>query len=109
MFIEEVKLEYSRILFSDISTLNINDINSSGYVVNTLEAVFWIILNCSNYNESIIGAINLGGDTDTIGAITGSIAGILYGYDNISKRWISKLKNKDYIDEIIIKFENTFV
>lgn len=109
MFIEEVKLEYSRILFSDISTLNINDVNSSGYVVDTLEAVFWIILNCSNYNESIIGAINLGGDTDTIGAITGSIAGILYGYDNISKRWISKLENKDYIDEIIIKFENTFV
>ena len=109
MFIEEVKLEYSRILFSDISTLNINDINSSGYVVDTLEAVFWIILNCSSYNESIIGAINLGGDTDTIGAITSSIAGILYGYDNISKRWISKLKNKDYIDEIIIKFENTFV
>lgn len=109
MFIEEVKLEYSRILFSDISTLNINDVNSSGYVVDTLEAVFWIILNCSSYNESIIGAINLGGDTDTIGAITGSIAGILYGYDNISKRWISKLKNKDYIDEIIIKFENTFV
>ena len=109
MFIEEVKLEYSRILFSDISTLNINDVNSSGYVVDTLEAVFWIILNCSNYNESIIGAINLGGDPDTIGAITGSIAGILYGYDNISKRWISKLENKDYIDEIIIKFENTFV
>lgn len=109
MFIEEVKLEYSRILFSDISTLNINDINSSGYVVDTLEAVFWIVLNCSSYNESIIGAINLGGDTDTIGAITGSIAGILYGYDNISKRWISKLKSKDYIDEIIIKFENTFV
>lgn len=109
MFIEEVKLEYSRILFSDISILNINDINSNGYVVDTLEAVFWIVLNCSSYNESIIGAINLGGDTDTIGAITGSIAGILYGYDNISKRWISKLKNKDYIDEIIIKFENTFV
>lgn len=109
MFIEEVKLEYSRILFSDISILNINDVNSSGYVVDTLEAVFWIILNCSSYNESIIGAINLGGDTYTIGAITGSIAGILYGYDNISKRWISKLKNKDYIDEIIIKFENTFV
>lgn len=109
MFIEEVKLEYSRIIFSDISTLNINDINSSGYVVDTLEAVFWIILNCSSYNESIIGAINLGGDTDTIGAITGSIAGILYGYDNISKRWLSKLKNKDYIDEIIIKFEHTFM
>lgn len=108
MFIEEVKLKYSRILFSDISTLNINDINSSGYVVDTLEAVFWIILNCSSYNESIIGAINLGGDTDTIGAITGSIAGILYGYDNISKRWLRKLKNKDYIDEIITKFENVF-
>ena len=108
MFIEEGKIEYSRILFSDISTLNINDINSSGYVVDTLESVFWIVLNCISYNESIIGAINLGGDTDTIGAITGSIAGILYGYDNISKRWLSKLKNKDYIDEIITKFENVF-
>ena len=50
-----------------------DEIKSSGYVLDTLEAAIWVTLNTSKYTESIIGAINLGGDTDTIGAITGSI------------------------------------
>ena len=73
-----------------------------------MEAVFWVVLNTENYNESIVGAINLGGDTDTIGAITGSISGILYGYNSINQKWISKLRGKEYLDDIINKFETIF-
>ena len=43
--------------------------------------------------------------TDTIGAITGSIAGILYGYNSINTNWLTKLRNKEYLDKIIEEFE----
>lgn len=105
MFSKETKDVYARIINSDISKVELSSIKSSGYIVDTLETVLWVILNCNSYNESIIGAINLGGDTDTIGAITGSIAGLLYGYNKISDRWINKLKNRKLLDTIIENFE----
>ena len=54
-----------------------------------------------------IKAINLGNDTDTIGAIAGSMAGIIYGIDNIPKEWLNKLLKKDYLIELVYEFENT--
>lgn len=109
MFSEEARGVYSRILEEDISKLKLDDVRSTGYVVYTLESVFWVILNNNTYNESIIKAINLGEDTDTVGAITGSLAGLIYGYDSINDEWLIKLKNKEYLDKIIFEFENTLV
>ena len=86
----------------------LDNIKSTGYIVNTLETVIWIVLNCNNYNESIIGAINLGGDTDTIGAITGSIAGLLYGFDKISEKWLKDLLGKEKLDFYITNIEKVF-
>ena len=100
--------EYKRILKGNISKEKINNIYSTGYVVYTLEAVLYVILNTDSFDQALIGAVNLGEDTDTIGAITGSIAGILYGYDSIPKKWLEKLKNKEYLNEIIWRFENYF-
>lgn len=96
--------KYDRILKGDISIVSEDDIKSTGYVVYSLEAALWSILNNDNYKESIVTAINLGGDTDTIGAITGGIAGILYGKEAIPKDWIDSLKNKECIDSICSKF-----
>ena len=70
--------------------------------------MLYVILNTDSFDQALIGAINLGEDTDTIGAITGSIAGILYGYDSIPEKWLKKLKNKEYLNEIIWRFENYF-
>lgn len=109
MFKDETIDVYKRVLTSDISKEPLDNIISSGYVVHTLETVLWNILNNNNFNDTIISAINLGEDTDTIGAITGSIAGILYGYDNINKDWINKLKNKELLDSIISNFEKSFL
>ena len=108
MFREDTNETYSRILKQDISKVKADDISSAGNVDTTLEAVMWVTLNCDNYNDSIITAINLGEDTDTVGAITGSISGILYGFDSINSEWLSKLKNREYLDNIIGEFENTF-
>ena len=81
MFKPETQEAYNRLIKEDISKYKLNDIKSTGYVVDSLEAAIWVTLKSENYKEAVIGAINLGGDTDTIGAITGALAGIIYGYD----------------------------
>lgn len=100
---------YKRILKADIKKLTIEKIKSSGYVVDTLEASLWVLLNAKDYKEAIIGAINLGGDTDTIGAITGSMAGIVYGYDTFPEQWLEKLVKRDYLEELCEKFEEILI
>jgi hypothetical protein len=106
MFSEESLKAYSRILKDDLNALKVDDIKSSGYVVATLEASLWIVLKSDNYKESIIGAVNLGGDTDTIGAITGSMTGIIYGYDSIPKDWLKELARREYLEDLAMKFES---
>ena len=63
----------------------------TGCVINTFaNATHWVI-NTDTFRDAILRPVNHGGDTDTIAAITGSLAGCLYGYDNIPKEWIDKL------------------
>ena len=62
-------------------------IKSTGYVVDTLEAVLYCLLNTDNYCEGVLKAVNLGDDTDTVGAITGGLAGLAYGWDSIPPIW----------------------
>ncbi len=105
MFSEETKECYKRILKNDISSFVVDEIKSSGYVVDSLEASIWAVLRAEDFRETIVEAINLGGDTDTIGAIAGSMAGIIYGYDNMPEEWINAIARKDYIEELCNKFE----
>lgn len=97
---------YQRILKGDLNSLNINQIKSSGYVVDSLEASLWCTVKNNTYEDAVIAAINLGEDTDTIGAITGSLNGIIYGKNNIPERWLNKLKKRDYLDELSNQFIN---
>ena len=101
--------KYGRILKSNIDEYEMKDISSSGYVVDTLESALWILLRHDNYYDTIIEAINLGNDTDTIGSIVGSMAGIIYGMDNIPKEWIDKLAKKDYLYNLAKKFEKVIL
>lgn len=103
-FSDNCKEKYKRIIKDDISKYQIEEIESSGYVVSTLEATFWCLLNTETYNQAIIGAINLGGDSDTIGACTGGLAGIYYGIDSIRDDWKKDLIKYDYIDNMCNKF-----
>lgn len=93
--------KYKRLFSPNFESLDISKIKSSGYIVDTLEASIWCILNTQDYEEAVIKAINLGEDTDTVGAVTGSIAGIIYGNEKIPERWLSKLKNKEYLINMI--------
>ena len=104
-FSKETISKYKRLFENGFEKINVQEIRSTGYVVDTLEAVIWIILNTNNFKQAIIGAINLGDDTDTVGAITGSIAGILYGYNDIPKSWLKDLVKRDELEEYSKLFE----
>ena len=101
-FRKEIISEFSRLLEDNINELSLEEIQSTDNVVDTLEATIWIILNTNNYQQAIVGAINLGGDTNTIGALVGAIAGIIYGVDDIPHKWIDNIKKKDFINNIIL-------
>ncbi|MBM7702106.1 ADP-ribosylglycohydrolase family protein [Metabacillus iocasae] len=86
---------YSRIMDLSLPTLERDNIQSTGYVVSSLEASIWCFLNTDNYKDAVLAAVNLGGDTDTIGFITGTIAGMYYKMDGIPKEWMDQLARKD--------------
>lgn len=104
-YLEDSIKVYERLLKNDISKLELVNVNSSAYIVDTLEASIWVLLNTDSFSQAIIGAINLGQDTDTIGAVTGAMAGIIYGYDKIPQEWLNKLLKREYLEEICNKFE----
>jgi ADP-ribosyl-[dinitrogen reductase] hydrolase len=68
-----------------------DDVRSSGYVIDSLEAALWAFYHGSSFEESLVLAVNLGEDTDTVGAICGQLAGAYYGVDAIPTRWLEKL------------------
>ena len=94
---------YKRIFEPDFANLASDKVKSTGYVVDTLEAALWCVLTTNDYKSCVIKAVNLGDDTDTIAAIAGGLAGILYGLDTVPTEWLSKLKRKDYIEEMCVR------
>jgi ADP-ribosylglycohydrolase len=80
--------------------LSEEEIYSEGYVINTLEASLWCILHTSSYREAVLKAVNLGKDTDTTAAVTGGIAGLLYGWETIPGEWLEVLAKREDIIEL---------
>ncbi len=74
-------------------------IMSGGYVVETLEATLWCLLNTDNYRDCVLKAINFGHDTDTTAAVVGGLAGLAYGFDGIPQGWIENLAGKRIIEK----------
>ena len=89
---------------AEFAALPENRIKSGGYVVDTLEAVLWCLMNTESYKSCVLKAVNLGEDTDTVGAIAGGLAGLAYGWDSISPEWVRGLLRADYIGELCDKF-----
>ena len=67
------------------------DIRSSGYVIHTLEAALWAVGQTDSFEEALVLAVNLGDDADTVGAVTGQLAGAVYGLSGIPARWTAPL------------------
>lgn len=99
---------FSRIIENDISEYTMDTINSSGYVVHTLEASFWCLLSTNSYLECVFKAINLGDDTDTTATVVGGIAGYYYGLDEVPEKWINSIARKDDISILCDKLNKVY-
>jgi ADP-ribosylglycohydrolase len=92
--------KFDRLLKMNIYELPEEDIYSSGYVVHTLEAAVWCLLTSNSFSDAVLKAVNLGEDTDSTGAVTGGLAGLLYGIDSIPKKWLNKIARHNDIEDL---------
>jgi ADP-ribosylglycohydrolase len=79
------------------------EIRSTGYVVDSLEASLWAFFKTNSFEEGATLAVNLGDDTDTVGAIYGGLAGAFYGIDAVPEQWRQELKRSDLVEEAVEK------
>lgn len=82
---------YHRLLQGDITLLNEEEIQSSGYVVHTLEAALWSLLTSQSFKEILLKAVNLGDDADSVGAVAGGLAGVYYGFSALPDEWVKAI------------------
>jgi ADP-ribosyl-[dinitrogen reductase] hydrolase len=91
-------LDYSRLIQSYLNgeiyipkeNVTRGILEPTGHVWNTYNnAVYWS--NKDSFKEAIVGAVNNGGDADTIAAITGSIAGVRFGIEEIPEKWLNAI------------------
>ncbi|HPP87336.1 MAG TPA: ADP-ribosylglycohydrolase family protein [bacterium] len=107
---EEYKDElqfYKRLVFDDISKAPEDTIKSSAYIVHTLEASIYSFMKNDDYKSAVLYAVNLGGDTDSIAAMTGALAGLYYGVNSISDEWIEQIAQYGKIMELLEKFSKS--
>ena len=100
---------FDRLLKANIADLPLSEIRSGGYVIETIEASIWCLLTTDNYKDAVLKAVNLGHDTDTTAAVTGGLAGLLYGFDAIPKEWIEKLARMEEIEQLSLNLSNALI
>ncbi|PHS33638.1 MAG: hypothetical protein COA82_08265 [Alkaliphilus sp.] len=97
-FARELK-HYTNISSKNLLATPIEEIRSSGYIVDTLKAALWCLQTTITYEACVLKAVNLGNDTDTVAAVAGGLAGLYYGLGNIPSEWIKTIPRIDYIKE----------
>lgn len=91
----------------DKISLNLKLKEPTGHVENTLDNAMYWLFETESVEEAIIGAVNHGGDADTIAAITGSLVGAYYGFNAIPSRWIYQLSSE--VKELLDHYTQFFV
>ena len=98
-------------LFSDLTQQGFpaayaGQTGSTGYVIDTLKTALWCLWTGNTYRDTVLTAVNLGGDTDTNAAVAGGLAGIWYGLatdrkpQGIPETWVEQIVNRALIERI---------
>jgi ADP-ribosylglycohydrolase len=95
---------FEKVLSLKLAALAEPEISSSGYVVDTLTAAIWCLLTSNDYRETVLKAVNLGGDTDTTAIVAGGLAGVHYGLAAVPENWRSEMARADDLAELFEKF-----
>lgn len=95
---------FVRILSLQIPSVDRDLVESSGYIIHTLEASIWCFMRHNSAQKVILEAVNLGLDTDTTAMVAGSLAGLAHGITDIPQIWIDSLARIDEIKTVIDPF-----
>jgi len=71
-----------------------DELRNTGWVRHTIESALWCLLNTNSFEDALVQVINLGGDTDTAGAVVGALAGAAYGLEEIPDSWKKMLRGE---------------
>jgi ADP-ribosyl-[dinitrogen reductase] hydrolase len=72
----------------------------TGYVLDTLECSLWCLLHTDDFETAVVRAVNMGGDSDTIGAVTGALTGAAYGLGSIPDKWIDFIGEAGFLQDL---------
>lgn len=68
-----------------------SELSNSGFVLHTLQTGLYHALTADDAETAIVNAVNEGGDTDTIGAVAGAVAGARFGASALPDRWTDSI------------------
>ncbi len=105
----EERDHFNRIFNDNLDHLTGDEIRSTGYVIDTLEAAIWCLIHNSDFESTLLTAVNLGEDTDTVGAVAGGMAGIAYGLSGIPAAWIQTLVQGEEIMALAGRFADIII
>ncbi|KAG2417549.1 hypothetical protein HFD88_008768 [Aspergillus terreus] len=91
---------------SDWKAKSNSDLRSSGWVVDTIEVALWGFFKYESWRDGALAVVNLGGDSDTVGAVYGGLAGAFYGGESIPSQWVDGMVKKELIGEIATKLSH---
>ena len=80
-----------------------DDVDSGGYVLATVNAAFWCLLQGGDAEDVVVRAAMLGHDADTTAIVAGALAGAAYGLDAIPERWRDIVQHRDELEALAAK------
>lgn len=95
---------FKHILSDDLVSLPEGEVVSTGYVLHTLHASLWCLLTTKSFEDCVLKAVNLGGDTDTTGCVAGGLAGVHYGVNAIPEKWLQTLARRSDVEFLFNDF-----
>ena len=82
----------------EFKTKTLEQIGSSAYVIDTLDAALWAVWRTDSFRDAVLTAANLGGAAHSVAAVAGQLAGALYGASAIPAEWLEPLAGRERIE-----------
>lgn len=106
--LDEVDINHDeiKVVMNRAKSQSQEQLNPSTYALDTIEVALWAFLNTDSFQEGMLKAVNMGGDSDAVGAVYGQLAGAFYGVDGIPQEWRDGLYDIDEIDSLAKRLAN---
>lgn len=84
----------------EVPTMREEATSNSGYTIHTMQTAFWALYHQDSLEDALIKLVNKGDDADTVAAAAGALLGGLHGPEAIPDRFISKLQERPYLENL---------